>query len=573
MRPKLVRLLMIVVLALSSLPVMSAAPSVAQTQPCSQEAGPAGCIDLVLNPATLVGDVLVDGQPVAGQVNTARLSVAPNVPHVIEVNNINDSTPGFNDLFNYNPASQKNVVVAAGRTRTLTLKPLINYLKGYVKFTCDVKGLEAGQAVACQPNVDGNALPAVNPGETQQFAIPNGDHTFHVDLVGPNVDLWAPPATEAKIKIAGNRTTLLRSTFNRKGQLVLGIKLPGVVGDLFVDGQPIGGQVPNASIFVAPGSHKVEGRNFVDPAANGVYHWLDVVMTSLVGANQTRSVTLIPRKEFLLGFANVTCRINGFEAGRDVRCNVAVDGQGLGAIEVGQNQTYNLPPGPHTLNVSVVGGNADLWAPPAQDIPIKITAGLTNRSNPTFNRKGIFNITLSDPNVVADIFVDGVQVAGQVNSTQFAVAPNVRHTLEARSLRNVTTPDAFEYDNISTVATVFANQTRPATLKVGKPRERCTGGMALVTVYNRLRSTLMLKFVGPETFTIRISASGTAPICIVPGTYAITSTAPGYHTETATHDVQSGGCYWYQIYNKNEQPPEATCSPNIGDYHRPSTYQ
>ncbi len=64
----------------------------------------------------------------------------------------------------------------------------------------------------------------------------------------------------------------------------------------------------------------------------------------------------------------MTCKINGFEPGRDVRCNVTVDGQGLGAIEAGQKQTYNLTPGPHTVNVAVVGGQADLWAPTAPGV-------------------------------------------------------------------------------------------------------------------------------------------------------------------------------------------------------------
>ena len=152
--------------------------------------------------------------------NTVRLNVTPNVPHTIEINNFNAATPGFNDLFNYNLAGQKNVSVGAGKVRALTLKPALNYLKGFVRFTCDIKGVEAGQAVACQPNVDGSPLPPVNPRETAQFAIPNGDHNFHVDLVGPNTDLWAPPTADKPIKITGNRSTPLTLSFNRKGQLV-----------------------------------------------------------------------------------------------------------------------------------------------------------------------------------------------------------------------------------------------------------------------------------------------------------------------------------------------------------------
>lgn len=215
MRTMPFRLVVIAGACLAFVSILAPAAAQAETQPCPPEVG---CIDLTLLPNTLVGDVLVDGAPVAGQVNTVRLNVAPNVPHTIEVTNFNAAAPGFNDLFNYNPAGQKNVSVGAGKVRALTLKPTINYLKGFVRFTCDIKGVEAGQAVACQPNVDGNPLPPVNPRETAQFAIPNGDHNFHVDLVGPNADLWAPPNADKPVKITGNRATPLTLSFNRKGR-------------------------------------------------------------------------------------------------------------------------------------------------------------------------------------------------------------------------------------------------------------------------------------------------------------------------------------------------------------------
>ena len=741
MRTILFRLAVIAAVCLTVVLISATPSSQAQTQPCPPEVG---CIDLTLLPNTLVGDVLVDGAPVAGQVNTVRLNVAPNVPHQIDVSNFNDATPGFNDLFNYNPASQKNVTVGAGKTKAVTLKPAINYLKGFVKFTCDIKGVEAGQTVACQPNVDGNPLPPVNPRESAQFAIANGDHNFHVDLVGPNADLWAPPNADKPIKITGNRTTPLTMSFNRKGQLVINVGPQGTVADLFVDDQPIAGQAPTGSIFVAPGSHKVEGRNFTDPAANGVYRWADVASTGTVGPNQTRSITLNPKKEFLLGFAEVTCKINGVEAGQDVRCNVAVDGQGLGTIETGQKQTYNLAPGPHTMNVAVVGGNADLWAPAAQDLPMTITAGRSSRVTPTFNRKGqlvislapqgtvadlfvddqpiagqaptgsifvapgshkvegrnftdpaangvyrwadvastgtvgpnqtrpitlnpkkefllgfadatckingleagqdvrcnvtvdgqglgtieagqkqtynltpgphtmnvavvggnadlwaptaqdlpmtitagkssrvtptfnrkgILNITLSDPKVVADIFVDGAQVASQVNSTQVPVAPNTAHVVEARGLINTTAPDAFEYDPISSKVTVAANQTKAAPLKVGTPREKCTESMAYMQIYNFIRSTLTLTFEGPEQFKVRVPANGNIMVCFVPGTYTVSSSAPGYKFKSDTHDFQAGGCYWSVHYRENETPPEVNCSLNHGEYKRPVAFK
>ncbi len=570
MRAIFFRLIVIAGACLALVLTLAPATTQAETQPCPPEVG---CIDLAVLPTTLVGDVLVDGAPVAGQVNTVRLNVAPNVPHTIEVTNLNAATPGFNDLFNYNPVSQKNVSVGAGKVKALTLRPTINYLKGFLKFTCDIKGVEAGQAVACQPSVDGNPLPPVNPRETTQFAIANGDHNFHVDLAGPNADLWAPPNADKPIKITGNRTTPLTLSFNRKGQLVINAGPQGTVADIFVDDQPIAGQAPTGSIFVAPGNHKVEGRNYNDPAANGVYRWADVKSTGTVGPNQTRSITLNPRQEFLLGFADVTCKVNGFEPGRDVRCNVTADGQGLGAIEAGQKQTYNLTPGPHTLNVAVVGSNADLWAPAAQDLPVTITAGRSSRLTPTFNRKGILNITLSDPKVVADIFVDGAQIASRVNAAQAPVAPNTPHVVEARALVNTAAPDAFDYDPISSKVTVAANQTRTAPLRVGQPREKCTESMAYMQVYNFLRSALTLSFAGPEQFRVRVPIDGNIMVCFIPGTYTLATSAPGYKYDTDTHDIQAGSCYWNVYYPTTGTRPDVNCSANHGEYKRPAAFK
>ena len=723
--------------------LIPAAPSAAQspTLPCSQEAGPAGCIDLTLSAATIFGDVYVDGELVAVQVNALRLSVSPGVPHTIEVRNLTDASDGFGDIFVYSEISRANVVVGEGRVIPLALKPQIVYLKGFVRFTCDIKAWALEYEVLCQPAVAETPLPAVAAGATADFALPVGVHTLHVDLIGAHADLWAPPAQDLPVTIAGGRTTPLRATFNRKGKLVLALSVPNVVGDFYVNEQLIAAQVftatvfvapgnhkvevrdvvdpaangvyryPNAAltatavanqsrpatlrlvkeyllgfgqltcringleaghdvrcqafidgndmglieagqmqtynlppgphavsvgiigahadlwapasqdlnlaitagrnsplpvtfnrkgklalalsvpnvvgdfyvgeqliaaqvftttVFVAPGNHKVEVRNVVDPAANGVYRYPDAVMTAAAVANQSRSATLRLAKEYLLGFGQLTCRINGLEAGHDVRCQVFIDGNDMGLIEAGQMQTYNLPPGTRAVNVGVVGGHADLWAPTVQELAFAITAGRNSLSTATFNRRGILRVALSDPNVVADIFLNGNPVAGQVNTAEIVLDPNVRHTIEARTLRNINAPDAFEYDDLSQVVTLTPNQTRNLTLTVGRPRERCTGSMVLLRVVSWLRSTLTLRFVGPESKTISVSANGETRFCVVPGEYTVTSTAPGYITKVETSTYTSGGCWLWRFWDEGgAPPPDDGCSDNPADYRRP----
>ena len=244
--------------------------------PAAQEVAPATTVDVTLTPATLLGDIYVDGALVAARVNVASLPVTPAVAHLIEVKAITDSTPGFGDIFVYGDVSQANVTVAERRTRALALRPSITYLKGYLSFTCDVRGQEVGQEVLCQVNEGDVPLATVSPGQTAQIALPVGTHAIRVTAVGAHADLWAPPFNEHTVTIVGGRTAPLRSTFNRKGQVAMSFNVEGVVGDFYVDEQLVAAQVPAASLFVAPGSHTVAGRNLVDPAANGVYRYPDV---------------------------------------------------------------------------------------------------------------------------------------------------------------------------------------------------------------------------------------------------------------------------------------------------------
>lgn len=182
---------------------------------------------------------------------------------------------------------------------------------------------------------------------------------------------------------------------------------------------------------------------------------------------------------------------------------------------------------------------------------------------------GCLDVTLTPATLLGDLYVDGVPVAGQVNATQVIVEPNVRHTVEARTLRNVTAPDAFEYDNLSQLVTVAPNQTRDLVLIVGRPRERCTGSMALLRVVNWLRSTLFLRLAGPESKTISVPTGGEARVCVLPGTYTITQSAAGYYTEVDTQSL-GGGCVLYRFWpSGGAAPPSDGCSNNPGDYRRP----
>jgi hypothetical protein len=315
-----------------------------------------------------------------------RLHVEPNTPHLVEVKNVSETAEGFGDLFVYDPAGQPNVAAAAGQIRTITLRPQKRFLKGYLNFTCDIRGRDANQPVQCQPSADGQPLGAVNPGETAQFALFNGQRAVHVSVIGADAALWMPGASDHNVNIIGGRNAYLRATFHRQGRLTVGFNAAGVAGDIYIDGVLVASQAATAVTYVAPGNHTVEGRNPVDPQANGEYRYLDASMQVYTGPNQARAVNLRPRKELLRGFGQITCRIQGLPAGHEARCAVFIDGIAVGTIEPGQSATYNLATGAHTVSVSIAGAQGSTWGLAPAVTTFNIVGGRTARWTATFTR-------------------------------------------------------------------------------------------------------------------------------------------------------------------------------------------
>jgi hypothetical protein len=546
-----------------------------QAKPTLQEPCPLeqACVDVSL-PAGQVGDFLVDGVVVAGQVNATRLGVTPALPHVVSVQNIVNTDPasGFGDLFIYAPVAPQTVTLPAGQVRAVAFRTTQQWLKGIVNVTCDLKGFVAGQDASCVVGNDPAQLLIVPAGATAPISLPVGPNSLNVVLAGANADLWAPANQVLKVNAVGGRPASAKATFNRKGQVNLVLAVPGAVADFYLDDVLIASQVPTASSFVAAGNHKAEARNITDPTANGVFRWLDVAVSATASANQTRDVKLTPKKEFLQGMADVTCKVNGFEPGLDVSCGVSSNGLLLGLVPAGQKMSFPLGIGAQILTVDVVGAQADLWAPKVREFPITVNGGRSTPINASFDRKGLLTINIADPNVVGDIFVNGVQVATQVNSTQVSVEPNAPLTVEARNLANVQAPGAFLYAPLSATTRVPANKTQSLTLKLGQVTEMCTESMTYVHIYNGLNTQLVINLTGPETKTLRIATKAHGFYCLLPGTYQYSASAVGYTMNPpSTRDyveTGTGGCYLGQHANEGEPFLDLDCgAPEL--YRRP----
>jgi hypothetical protein len=533
-----------------------------------------GCVDVSLPPGQ-VGDFLVDGAPVlnpdgtpAGvQVNVARLLVAPGVAHVVAVQNVVNLDPasGFGDLFVYAPVAPSNVTVQGGQTRAVAFRTTQQFLKGTVNFTCDIRGLQPGQDVSCSAGLDPAALTPVPAGATVPFNLPVGAQILTVNLAGVNADLWAPATQAVKVNVVGGRPAIAKASFDRKGQLNLLLNnAPGAVADFYVDDVLVASQVPSASVFVAPGNHKVVAMMITDPAANGAYAYADASGSGNAGANQTRDVKLTPKKVFLVGNADVTCKINGFAPGLDASCDVLADGNPIGNVPAGQKASFPLPNGPHVVTVKVAGANADLWAPASQDFPVNIVGGRGVPVNTNFNRKGILVINFSDPAVVGDILVNGEQVGTQVNSVQITVEPNKPVAIVGQNIINPAN-DALGYDPVSANATVSANQTKNVVLKLGTAVERCTSSMYLLSITNILPQAIGFVFDGVDKASFIIEPGQTVNYCFRPGTYLF----------IFLEAIDSGGNYIEMVggvcegINWGIQVTPRACSSNPNDYQRP----
>lgn len=374
--------LVIIVLAFASLSLTSApAPA-----PCDTTAA---CFDVGLSPATLTGDVYVDGNLIMGGVNSTRLTLMPNTSYLIEVRAIQDpATPGFGHLFVYPDQSRSNQSTTGGRIRTITFFPTKQYIKGVLEITCDPRGRKATDNVACRPTIDTVAQADIAAGAKATYNLTPGAHAVHTDLVGDQANNWSPITRDDTVNINAGRssvqTTRLRTSFTLKGLIKISIFPKGVIADLYLNGTLLASQTAALDIYVAPGSHTVEARAVSDPAANGQYVYADYLTKVNVSAASTRQAVMRPKKTWLVGFLAVSCQINRKLATDDVRCLVNSDGMDLGTVEAAQRSTFSLAVGSHLITVSTTGGSAGNWDGPVSKT-VSVSGGRSSSYSARFN--------------------------------------------------------------------------------------------------------------------------------------------------------------------------------------------
>lgn len=284
---KLVLIALIVAAGMLLATPLTAAPR--QAPPCENDPPAEACVDIRLSPETLIGDIFVDEQQVAGGVNTARINVPPNTTARVEARNVRDGSQDFGDLYIYNEPGA-NLWTPAGQIYRYTLYPGKVFIKGELNFTCDIRNASEGENVACRVNIDGQGKPDVKPGEAATYRLEAGQHNVLVRVVGQHADLWDPDQREDTVNVWAGGTSYLRSRFDKKGLLTVNLNQEGVRGDYYINGEVVAQGAPGFQQWVEPyTSLRVEAKNLRGPDNS---EWRDTSASAYLGPGQEQTLTL-----------------------------------------------------------------------------------------------------------------------------------------------------------------------------------------------------------------------------------------------------------------------------------------
>jgi hypothetical protein len=356
--------------------------ALAQTAPeCSQGEAPTGCIQIVLKPGQAVGDFYVDGVLSASGQNPGWLVLVPDVEHTIEIKNIQSSEQDFGTLFQYSDVPAFTFRVDAGGTKVKTIWLTRSYIRGMLKLACDIKNAASTDHVSCRTTIDDAVQPDVAAGQAASYALDPGNRHVRMEIVGEQASLFEPAFQDRTVKItAGPGFTSLRATFVKKGHLLLKLDQTGVVADFYVDGAQVAAQAATYEMWVSPNkNHRIEARQFADPAAGDTYTWRDARLSVSVRPGAERTVVFKLRKQYLKGFLVIKCNIANLPG---AYCSPVFSGAEQAVVAAGTSAQYTLEPG--TYDVVVAPGPAGSWRPASFTRRVTIRAGQAQTLTATF---------------------------------------------------------------------------------------------------------------------------------------------------------------------------------------------
>lgn len=347
-----------------------------------------GHLFLALDQADVVADFYLDGVQVATQVATFDMWVAPNKNHNAEARNFSD--PAAVGVYTWKDA-KLYASLRTGTDKTLTFKLQKKYLKGFLELNCDIKNY-TGEDARCTVVIDEVPQGDIAAGEKATYTLDPGSRSVVTTLLGSNAALWAPASLTQKVTITASATPRkVNATFQKAGHLIVDLDQAGVVGDFYVDGVLVAGQVPSIASWVTPNaSHKVEIKNINDPVAQGIYRWKDASTTASLTAGQEKAVTVKLIKEWLKGFLTITCKTdNEHPETALLGCQPTINGVTMAHIPDGQSATYTLDPGQYTIDVDADPIQwytcGEYWYSNPKTVTKTVTAGRTTTYNVSYH--------------------------------------------------------------------------------------------------------------------------------------------------------------------------------------------
>jgi endonuclease YncB( thermonuclease family) len=267
-----------------------------------------------------------------------------------------------------------------------------------------------------------------------------------------------------------------------RGCVEVGLSRETLSGDFYLGETLLAAGQHSALLQIEPRtSQRIDVRNIQDSAEGfgDLFVWEDTSTTAWVAEGQTRQATVYPRQTYIRGTLNFTCDIRQAADTDDVACMVTIDeAPQPEPVLPDQRAAYVLDPGAHTLTVALTGEQAPLWSPASAEHHATVWTGGTAWVRSVFYKAGYLTITLDQPDVLGDFYLDDELVASQVASYEAWVAPYRTHRIAVRDIVDPAAGEVYRWQDTATSAYLSPGQTRTVTVR---PRQEYLRGFLALT--------------------------------------------------------------------------------------------
>jgi micrococcal nuclease len=255
-----------------------------------------------------------------------------------------------------------------------------------------------------------------------------------------------------------------------KGCVEVSLSGETLSGDFYLGETLLAAGQHSALIPVEPrASQQIDVRNIQDTAEGfgDLFVWADASTTVWVAEGQTRQATVYPRQTYIRGTLNFTCDVRQAVETDDVACMVTIDGAPQPEpVLPSQQAAYILDPGAHTVGVTLVGEQAPLWSPASAEHAATVWVGGAAWVRSTFNKAGHLTVTLDQPDVLGDFYLDGELVASQAASYEGWVAPYRSHQVAVRNIVDPAAGENYHWRDAAASAYLSPGQERAVTVRL-----------------------------------------------------------------------------------------------------------